>query len=212
MTRRSEATRRRLIAAARELIATEGLDISLAAVAERAGVTRMTLYRHFGPRRELFLEVLIDEAAPVAEAAGAVLADRSLPLADRAHRGMCLARLSLSSTPLLAGVLGGGPGTGLEEIDPSGAITGLLTTAVAPFLAEAAERGELRGTPEGALVWVIRQVVAGVVGPGAGGDPTRVSEEVATYFLPSLLRVDDLDCERLASAIAATTTAPQPST
>lgn len=200
MTRRSEATRRRLIAAARELIATEGLDISLTEVAERAGVTRMTLYRHFGPRRELLLEVLIDEVAPIAQASGEVLADRSLPLADRAHLAMCLATLSLSATPLLTGVLGGGLGEGLEEIDPSGAIAGLLTTTLAPFLAEAAAQGELRGTPDEALQWVVRHLVAGAVSRRADADPGLVAREVATYFLPSLLRVDDLACERLADS------------
>lgn len=200
MTRRSEATRRRLIAAARDLIATEGLDISLSDVAERAGVTRMTLYRHFGPRRELLLEVLIDDVAPVAEEAGALLADPSLPLADRAHRAMSHATVSLSATPLLLGVLGdGGPGSSLSDIDPSGALRGVLTSAIGPFLREADDAGLLRGTPEEALAWVTRQVVAGVVGRRSGVDPAVVSRQVALYFLPSLLTVDLADCERLAA-------------
>lgn len=214
MTRRSEATRRHLIAAARELIATDGLDISLSAVAERAGVTRMTLYRHFGPRRELLLEVLLEDVAPVAQAAADVLVDRSLPLADRAHRAMCMARLSLSSTPLLQGVLSGGPASEVEDIDPSGAIAGLFTTAMSPFLAEAAEVGRLRGTPAEALRWTLRQVVAGVVGRRADSDPGAVSREVATYFVPSLLRVEDGECDHLArtptEGLALGFSAPEP--
>lgn len=170
----------------------------------------MTLYRHFGPRRELFLEVLIDEVAPVAQAAGAVLADRSLPLADRAHQAMCLATLSLSATPLLTGVLGGGLGEGIEEIDPSGTITGLLTAALVPFLNEASDRGQLRGTPEEALRWVVRQLLASVIGRRANGDPLAVSREIATYFLPSLLRMDDPDCLRLAVVPAAGLPVPEP--
>lgn len=200
MTPRSEATRRRLVDAARELIATEGLDISLSDVAERAGVTRMTLYRHFGPRRELLLEVLLNEAAPVAQQAGAVLADRSLPLADRAHRAMCSATLTLSATPVLNGVLA----DGLERIDPSGAMQGLLTAAVRPFLDEASTAGVLRGTPDEATEWILRQLVAAVVGRRDAIDPAAVSREVAWYFLPSLLRVDDVDCERLAASTAVT--------
>lgn len=202
VTRRSEATRRRLIAAARELIASEGLDISLSEVAERAGVTRMTLYRHFGPRRELLLEVLLDDVAPVAETAGTLLADPALPLADRAHRAMSHATVSLSATPLLLGVLGDagvGAGAGLSDIDPSGALRGLLTSAIGPFLREAEEAGILRGTPEEALSWVTRQVVAGVVGRGSGADSALVSRQVALFFVPSLLRVDVADCERLAA-------------
>jgi len=201
VTRRSEATRRRLLAAARDLIATEGLDISLSDVAERAGVTRMTLYRHFGPRRELLLEVLLDDVAPVAEAAGEVLADPALPLPDRAHRAMRLATLSLSETPLLLGVLGGGGiSSGLSAIDPSGALRGLLTSALSPFLQEADAAGVLRGTPEEALSWVTRQVVAAVVGRGSGADPALVSRQVALFFVPSLLEVDPAECQRLAAS------------
>lgn len=199
MSRRSEATRRRLIAAARELIASDGLDISLSAVAERAGVTRMTLYRHFGPRRELLLEVLLEDVIPVAQAVGTMLADRSLSLAERAYRAMCLATLSLSATPLLEGVLAGGPGSEVEEIDPSGALAGLLTTAIGPFLDEAVEEGQLRGTPEAATNWMVRQILASVFGRRNGADASLVAAEIATYFLPSLLRVDDHECQRLTS-------------
>lgn len=170
----------------------------------------MTLYRHFGPRRELFLEVLIDEVAPVAQAAGAVLTDRSLPLADRAHQAMCLATISLSATPLLTGVLGGGLGEGIEEIDPSGTIAGLLTAALVPFLNEASDRGELRGTPEEALRWVVRQLLASVIGRRANADAASVTREIATYFLPSLLRVDDQDCQRLADVPAVGIATPEP--
>ncbi len=202
MSRRSEATRRRLIAAARALIVAEGLDISLSDVAERAGVTRMTLYRHFGPRRELLLEVLLEDVAPVAETAGALLTDPTLPLPDRAHRAMCHATVSLSATPLLLGVLGDGSVSGgLSSIDPSGALRGLLTSAIGPFLREAEDAGLLRGSSEEALSWVTRQVVAGVVGWRSGVDAALVSRQVALFFVPSLLQVDLADCERLATAV-----------
>lgn len=49
-----------LLKAARELLSEQGLDVPLDLIAERAGVGRGTLYRHFADRTELALAVLID--------------------------------------------------------------------------------------------------------------------------------------------------------
>ncbi|KAK0338639.1 hypothetical protein LTR94_037771, partial [Friedmanniomyces endolithicus] len=46
--------------AAREVLSEHGLDAPLELIAERAGVGRGTLYRHFADRTELALAVLID--------------------------------------------------------------------------------------------------------------------------------------------------------
>ena len=60
----TEQTRGRVISAARELLgASEGFNgFSIDAVAERAGVARMTVYYQFGSRRGL-LEALFDDLA-----------------------------------------------------------------------------------------------------------------------------------------------------
>ena len=51
---RSRRTRQRLLAAARSLVEDAGLEaVTMAAVAERAGVTRRALYLHFTSRTEL---------------------------------------------------------------------------------------------------------------------------------------------------------------
>ena len=49
-----------LLKAAREVLSEHGLDAPLELIAERAGVGRGTLYRHFADRTELALAVLID--------------------------------------------------------------------------------------------------------------------------------------------------------
>jgi AcrR family transcriptional regulator len=59
--RRLPAARRRetLIAAASELFAQHGFDhVSLDAVAERAGVTKVIVYRHFASKKDLYLQLL----------------------------------------------------------------------------------------------------------------------------------------------------------
>ena len=59
--RRLPAAQRRetLIAAASELFAQRGFDhVSLDEVAERAGVTKVIVYRHFASKKDLYLELL----------------------------------------------------------------------------------------------------------------------------------------------------------
>lgn len=56
----AERTRQQILDAAYELIAEAGFHpVSLDAVAERSGVTRVTVYRHFGSKRGLFEAVAL---------------------------------------------------------------------------------------------------------------------------------------------------------
>jgi AcrR family transcriptional regulator len=76
---RSDArrNRERLLAAAREAFAAAGLDASLEAIAERAGVSIGTLYNHFGGRLEL-----IDAALAPALGTALAGAEQALGHAD----------------------------------------------------------------------------------------------------------------------------------
>lgn len=66
--RKDAADRRKaLLAAARAVFATEGIDAPLDHIAERAGVGRATLYRNFPGRTEIALAVLMDDVAELAE-------------------------------------------------------------------------------------------------------------------------------------------------
>ncbi len=75
-TMRADARRNRekLLEAAAELFAVEGTEVSLEAVARRAGVGIGTLYRHFPTRDALIAETYRNEVAHVAEGAGELLA------------------------------------------------------------------------------------------------------------------------------------------
>ena len=67
--------RERLLDAAVELFAERGEDVSLNAVAQRAGVGIGTLYRHFPDRDALIEEAYRAEVAHLSEAAEALLAE-----------------------------------------------------------------------------------------------------------------------------------------
>ncbi|MGD2182960.1 TetR family transcriptional regulator [Lusitaniella coriacea] len=63
MPQSRKSTRNRLIAAALELFASKGItETTTKAVAERAGVNEVTLFRHFGSKQGLLLAVLEDVA------------------------------------------------------------------------------------------------------------------------------------------------------
>jgi AcrR family transcriptional regulator len=76
-TKRADARRNRekLLTAAGELFATVGPDVSLDAVAKRAGVGIGTLYRHFPTRDALVEAAYRAEVEHLCEAAAALLAD-----------------------------------------------------------------------------------------------------------------------------------------
>jgi AcrR family transcriptional regulator len=63
MARRADATRnrQRIITAARELLVTAGLDVSVRQIAGRAGLGLGTLYRHF-PTRDDLVEAVLEDA------------------------------------------------------------------------------------------------------------------------------------------------------
>src|SRR3954462_10788190 len=74
---RADARRNRdkLLAAAVELFGLEGTDVSLEAIAKRAGVGIGTLYRHFPTRESLVEAVYRNEVAQVSAAAEELLAE-----------------------------------------------------------------------------------------------------------------------------------------
>jgi len=58
--KRGQATRDRIVAAARQLFAEQGFDgTTTAAIAERAGVAEGTIFRHFASKRELLLATTV---------------------------------------------------------------------------------------------------------------------------------------------------------
>jgi AcrR family transcriptional regulator len=71
----AERNRERILAAARRLYATEGLGVSMTAVAREAGVGKATLSRRFATREELVNAVFADRMDAYADAVAEALGD-----------------------------------------------------------------------------------------------------------------------------------------
>ncbi|MFK4267551.1 TetR/AcrR family transcriptional regulator [Streptomyces milbemycinicus] len=57
---RAEAKRQAIVKAARELFLREGFDVSVDLIAAAAGVSKVTVYNHFGSKEALFIGVIKD--------------------------------------------------------------------------------------------------------------------------------------------------------
>ncbi|MCT9113789.1 TetR/AcrR family transcriptional regulator [Streptomyces mirabilis] len=76
---RAEAKRLAILKAARELFVREGFDVSVDLIAAEAGVSKVTVYNHFGSKEALFIGVVKDSLdAPL----GGTLAGAVARLAD----------------------------------------------------------------------------------------------------------------------------------
>jgi AcrR family transcriptional regulator len=77
--KRAERSRRAIVAAARVEFLRDGFDASMDTIAARAGVSKVTVYNHFGRKEDLFTAVISqlgdETSARSMDAAEAVLAD-----------------------------------------------------------------------------------------------------------------------------------------
>jgi TetR/AcrR family transcriptional repressor of mexJK operon len=68
---RAERKRRAIVEAARAVFLADGFDAGMDLIAARAGVSKVTVYNHFGSKQALFIEVIKDSIdAPLGDALG----------------------------------------------------------------------------------------------------------------------------------------------
>ena len=140
-TMRADARRNRdkLIAAAKDLFAETGTDVSLDAVARRAGVGPGTLYRHFPTRDALVEAAYRSEVAELSAAADDLLATRpaDVALAEWMDRFVAYAAAKRGMRAALQSVVASG-----SDIFADARRQNLAT--VATLLAAGAEAGTIR--------------------------------------------------------------------
>jgi AcrR family transcriptional regulator len=197
---RGAATRRRIVVAARELIAEGGYAAAqVATVAERAGVATGTVYRHFPSKADLFAQVFreasqheVDAVAAAARGSGESAEERIAiaveTFARRALRGHRLAWALIA-----------------EPVDPAVEAERLVfrrayRDVFAGVIAAGVESGELPAQdPQvsgAALVGAIGEALVGPVSPtAAGADDEAVIGSLRDFCIRSVTGRELADVE-----------------
>lgn len=181
------STRRRVLDAAAELLYRDGLDVSLEAIAERAGVTRMTVYRLVGPRDQLLVAVLLDQSRIVVDDLRAILEDPGPPFPERVVEAIVLVVTAVRSSPLMTFFVEGMTPTQVDDMDEENRFLGAVWALLLPYFEAAADRGELRADPVATLDWTLRQILLQLVVAGVTtSTPDGLRRELRTFFVPSI--------------------------
>ncbi|NUU21646.1 MAG: TetR/AcrR family transcriptional regulator [Streptomycetaceae bacterium] len=202
---RSGATTADLLAAARELFATEGYAAtSLDAVCLRAGVSKGALYHHFRNKEALFHAVYAAEEARIAEAvAAAYLAVAPQDLWDAVYEG-CKAYLVMCLDPGVQRItLLDAPGAlGVEAVDE---VTALCVKQMYIGVKRAIEGGRIAPRPVEPLARLLFGGLSEAAKTiGRSPDPTRAQAEA----LAELRRLFDAVASSEPATAAADTPRP----
>jgi AcrR family transcriptional regulator len=170
-------TRERLLRAARELIEEGGYGAAtVIAIAERAGVAAGTLYRHFGSKEELFVEVfrvVCNREVRAMEAAAASLPPDA-PLVDRLETVLATFAERALRRPRLAWALIAEPVDPLVDVERL-AYRERYSAMIAETLRRAIASGELPQQnvelTAAALVGGCGEALVGPLSPLAGAKP-----------------------------------------
>jgi TetR/AcrR family transcriptional regulator, mexJK operon transcriptional repressor len=145
--KRAERNRQAIVAAARELFVREGFDTGMDAIAAAAGVSKVTVYNHFGSKEELFTEVVgqaMDEAhASLADVRAQLAGTDAREALTRAARALVSAATDPSRLALRNLVTGGlrrfpELGTAYQRRGPARS-----AAAFGELLGDLCERGQL---------------------------------------------------------------------
>jgi len=187
--RRGRATEERIHEAALHVLADRGLDLTVEEVAERAGTTRMTVYRHVGSRSDLLLRLVIEATDRFAERL-AVILDADEPFAARLEDALVYVVTSTRSAPDRQAIaLATADPTGeWGAIDTEGRVMAEVLEFLQPRLEAGAAETPFRAGVDETLTWLLRQVQLYLLVPGPfGDDEDALRHELRTFVVPAVL-------------------------
>jgi AcrR family transcriptional regulator len=187
--RRGRATDERIRAAAREVLATRGLDLTIEDVAEVAGISRMTVHRHVGTRQALLMDVIVEATDRFAQHLEAIF-DSDSPFADRLVEAFVYVVTATRSAPdqQAMALAIADPSAGWGGIDPDGRVMAEVLDFLRPRLVAGAEETPFRSGVDETLAWLLRQAQLYLLVPGSlGDDIDGLRREVRRFVLPAVL-------------------------
>ena len=187
--RRGQATEGRIRAAALQVLAERGLDLTIDEVAAAAGTTRMTVYRHVGTRHELLMSLVVEVTDRFAERLDTIF-DADLPFPEKLVEAFVYVVTSTRTAPdrQAIALATADPASGWGAIDPDGFIMGEVLDFLRPRIAAGALETPLRAGVDETLAWLLRQVQLYLLMPPAFGDDVdALRREVRTFLLPAVL-------------------------
>ncbi|MFC8043157.1 TetR/AcrR family transcriptional regulator [Nocardia sp. NPDC057353] len=187
MTRNAEL----LEQTALEMMGEIGLDaLTLAAVAERAGVSRATAYREFGDKNGMIGAVARAEVAAMI-ARGYREVDLFAPLREVVHAAVRFALAHLRGHPVIRRVRDHEPrwllDVAIAHRDSSTTLLDTVSAFVTPIVGARPDASDLAVPPEQAAEIIVRIVLSHILIPGSG----LSDDEVAATAVRAVLRAGD---------------------
>jgi AcrR family transcriptional regulator len=185
---RGQRTRARIFDVAAELLAERGYDFTLEDVAEAAGTTRMTVYRHVGSRDDLLTTLLLRASNDLARELRAVL-DREAPFVERMVDAVVLMVGTVRSAPYLGAVLSSAnPSVAWPRVDPEGRFVRVVLEFYRPYFEAARDEVQFRAPIDQSVDWLMREVLGLLTVDSQGeADLAEVRRLVRTFVLPSIV-------------------------
>jgi AcrR family transcriptional regulator len=187
--RRGRETDDRIRAAARQVLAERGLDLTIEDVADAVGMSRMTVHRHVGTRQALLMELVVEATDRFAERLEAIF-DADAPFADRLVEAFVYVVTTARSAPdqSAMALAIADPATGWGTIDPEGRIMAEVLEFLRPRLLAGSREAPFRSGVDETLAWLLRQAQLYLLIPAAGdGDVAALRREVRAFVLPAVL-------------------------
>ncbi|HEV2361088.1 MAG TPA: TetR/AcrR family transcriptional regulator [Acidimicrobiales bacterium] len=181
--------RERLLDALSAVLAEEGIDAPMESMAARVGVSRMTLYRHFGGRQQLLMAILLHEGSRKARAMQEIMDGEGRSFQERVVEAMLFVVTMVRSSPVLRMFVEHLTPTEIGEMDAGGSFVGAIWGFVLPYFDTAEVRPLLRADPRSTVDWTLRQTLLILAAPGLnGGNEANLRTELETFFVPSIFR------------------------
>lgn len=186
--RRGRATRERLLSAAEQCLARKGAATTMEEIAEQAGRTRITAYRHFESRDHLLMTVFACGWAELSVEL-AKIAVKVTTFEERLVEGIVLSMKELRARPHIAWALSPTTlGTHWEDVDTERRFRNLVADFMRPYFLDAKQKSILMADVDESIKWIQRQILLFfTMSLNSGTGLEEIRQHVRTFIVTSIL-------------------------